>query len=142
MDFQKVSYDGDLDDMEADDLRTVVKQYEEAQDSNIAEFETAKETIDGLEGEVAEKEEFKQRRVDKLTEVSPLGEEDVGEFSLTRIDSLIEDFTEESADDENPEEDPEFDDMGQRGPTHDEDAGMAEYAAEVDSIPGVVVTED
>lgn len=146
MDFQKVSYDGDLDDMDAENLRTVVEEYEEAQTSNIAEFESAKDTIDGLEGEVAEKAEFKSRRVEKLTEVSPLGEDDVESFSLARIDSLIEEFTEDSAgegdDPDADPEDPEFDDMGRRGPTHDNEEAAAEFAEQVGSIPGVVVNTE
>lgn len=145
MDFHKVTYDGDLDDMDADDLRTVVEEYEEAQNDNIAAFESATDTIDGLEGEVAEKAEFKARRVEKLTEVSPLGEDDVESFSLSRIDSLIEEFTEDSTDEEpDPDdpEDPEFDDMGRRGPTHNDEDENARFAEQVDSIPGVVVNTE
>lgn len=145
MDFQKVTYDGDLDDMDAESLRTVVEEYEEAQTSNIAAFESATDTIDGLEGEVAEKAEFKARRVEKLTEVSPLGADDVENFSLSRIDSLIEEFTASEPDggeDADEDEDPEFDDMGRRGPTHtDEDEATARFTEQVEAIPGVVVTE-
>lgn len=144
MDFQKVTYDGDLDEMEADDLRSIVEEYEEAQETNIGEFEAAKERIEGLEGEVAEKAEFKAERVERLTEVSPLDEEEAESFSLARIDSLIAEFTEDSTADEEVEDDEEadFDDMGHRGPTHDDEDGMSEYKAQVETIPGVVVDSE
>lgn len=143
MNFQKVTYDGDLDDMEAEDLRAVVEEYEEAQDTNIEEFEDAKDTIEGLEGEVAEKAEFKAQRVEKLVEVSPLGEDDVENFSLSRVDSLIEEFTEDSDDDgeDDEDEEPEFEDMGKRGETHGEDETPTKFREQVESIPGVVVKE-
>lgn len=145
MDFQKTTYDGDLDEMDAEDLRTIVSEYEEAQEANIAEFESAKETIEGLEGEVAEKAEFKDQRVEKLVEVSPLGEDEAENFSLARIDDLIAEFTEESeteGDDVEDDDEPTFEDQGTRGPTHDGDGVETKYAEVVDSVPGVVVDNE
>lgn len=140
MDFQKVTFDTDLDEMEADELASLVRQFSEAQEQNIAEFEQASETIEGLEGRVSEVQEFDAELTDELAEASPLGEDELAAFSISRKRELLAEFAEADEDeeeDDEEDEEAEFSDMGQRGETHDEDA-KADFAKEyLGDIPGL-----
>ena len=139
MDFQKVTFDTDLDEMEADDLADLVRQFSEAQEQNIAEFESASETIEGLEGRVSEVQDFDAELTEELAEVSPLGEDELADFSISRKRELLAEFAEADEDEEDEEEDEEaeFSDFGTRGETHDEDA-EADFAKEyLGDIPGL-----
>ena len=137
MDFQKVTYDFDIDEAEGDDLRDLVQRFEQAQEQNLAEFEQASEEIDDLEGRVGEIQEFDSELTEELTEVSPLSEDEVENFSISRKRDLLADFSEdeeegeeeENEEDENEnEEEQEFSDFGQRGETHDEDKETRNFA--------------
>jgi hypothetical protein len=127
MDFQKITFDDDLEDMEADELRGLIREYDDAQSENISEFQQAVESIDTLEGKVAEVEEFDAELTEKLDEISPLDEDELSEFSVTRKRELLTKFAEPEGDepegdeggDEGGEEN--FSDMGNRGETHGED---------------------
>lgn len=132
MDFTKVSYDADLDEIEdADKLRGIVRDFEDAQDSNISEFEDAKDTLDGLEGRVGEAQEFKEDLAESLSEVSPLSEDEAMTYDMARIRELINEFSGEDDGDEGGDggdEGGEFSDMGQRGETHTDDDEGKEFA--------------
>ncbi|UBF19595.1 hypothetical protein HRTV-10_gp11 [Halorubrum tailed virus 10] len=139
MDFQKVTFDTDLDEMEADDLADLVRQFSEAQEQNIAEFESASETIEGLEGRVSEVQDFDAELTEELSEVSPLGEDELANFSISRKRELLAEFAEADEDEEEEDEDEEaeFSDMGQRGETHDEDAERNFAEEYLGDIPGL-----
>ena len=139
MDFQKVTFDEELDEMESDDLRDLVRQFREAQEDNLAEFQQASEEIDDLEGRVGEVQEFDSELTEELAEVSPLSEEEAAEFSISRKRDLLADFAEEDEEpedeepeedeeDEDPEDDQEFSDFGTRGETHDEEEAQKNFA--------------
>jgi len=134
MNFTKVSFDGDLDDIEdADELRGVVRKFQSAQESNISEFEDAKDTLEDFEGRVGEAQEFKDDLAESLSEVSPLAKEEALTYDMARIRELIAEFSEaETSDADNVEEDtPDtFSDMGTRGETHDEDEAERSFAKE------------
>ena len=139
MDFQKVTFDTDLDEMEADELVSLVRQFSEAQEQNITEFEQASETIEGLEGRVSEVQDFDAELTEELAEVSPLGEDELADFSISRKRELLAEFAEADEDEEEEDEDEEaeFSDFGTRGETHDEDA-EADFAKEyLGDIPGL-----
>ncbi|UBF21497.1 hypothetical protein HJTV-2_gp11 [Haloarcula virus HJTV-2] len=140
MDFQKVTFDTDLDEMEADELADLVRQFSEAQEQNIAEFEQASETIEGLEGRVSEVQDFDAELTEELAESSPLGEDELANFSISRKRELLAEFAEANEEDEEEEdedEEAEFSDMGQRGETHDEEA-EADFAKQyLGDIPGL-----
>lgn len=140
MDFQKVTFDTDLDEMEADDLADLVRQFSEAQEQNIAEFESASETIEGLEGRVSEVQDFDAELTEELSEVSPLGEDELANFSISRKRELLAEFAEADEDEEEDDEEgeeAEFSDMGQRGETHDEDAERNFAEEYLGDIPGL-----
>ncbi|UBF22030.1 hypothetical protein HRTV-15_gp11 [Halorubrum virus HRTV-15] len=140
MDFQKVTFDTDLDEMEADELADLVRQFSEAQEQNIAEFEQASETIEGLEGRVSEVQDFDAELTEELAESSPLGEDELANFSISRKRELLAEFAEANEEDEEEEdedEEAEFSDMGQRGETHDEEAERDFAKQYLGDIPGL-----
>ncbi|WP_144797660.1 hypothetical protein [Halorubrum depositum] len=144
MDFQKVTFDTDLDEMEADELASLVRQFSEAQEQNIAEFEQASETIEGLEGRVSEVQDFDAELTEELAEVSPLGEDELAAFSISRKRELLAEFAEadedeeEEDDDDNEDEEAEFSDFGTRGNVGDDDEAKADFAKQyLGDIPGL-----
>lgn len=134
MNFTKVSFDGDLDDIDdAEELRGVVRKFQSAQDSNISEFEDAKDTLEDFEVRVGEAQEFKGELAERLSEVSPLSEDEALTYDMTRIRELIADFSdggevEDEGGDEDGDEGGAFSDMGQRGETHGEDTSEKAFA--------------
>jgi hypothetical protein len=139
MNFTKVTFDGDLDDIEdGDELRTLVRKFESAQDANISEFETAKETLTDFEGRVGEAQEFKQELAETLSEVSPLSEDEAMDYDMARIRTLIGEFSDDGGSDESAEGESSFSDMGHRGETHSDDDESRNFAEEhLGSIKGL-----
>lgn len=144
MDFQKVNFDDELEGMEAEQLRGLVQEFKDAQDDNIAEFKEASEEIDELEGRVGEVADFESELTEELAEVSPLSEDDLAEFSIGRKRSLLADFSEEEEGEEEEDEDEDEDDeqnfenFGQQGETHDDEAAEQKFAEEyLGDIPGL-----
>lgn len=131
-DFTKAGFDADLDDIDdADELRGIVREFESAQDSNISEFEDAKDTLEDFEGRVGEAQEFKEELAESLSEVSPLSEDEALTYDMARIRELIGEFSEEEAVDEvedGGDEGGEFADMGGRGATHSDEPEGKEFA--------------
>lgn len=129
MNFTKVSFDGDLEDIDdAEELRGVVQKFQSAQESNISEFEDAKDTLENFEGRVGEAQEFKEDLAEDLSEVSPLSEEEALTYDMSRIRELIGEFTEETVEDDPESESPDsFSNMGQRGETHDDEKAEATF---------------
>lgn len=129
LEFSKVTYDGELSDYSEDDLVDLVGEFQSAQSSNVSEFERAKDTLEGFEGRIGEAEEFKQELAESLSEVSPLSEDEAMEYDMTRIRTLIGEFSGESRD-EPAEEESTFSDMGHRGETHSGDDESRDFAEE------------
>lgn len=132
-DFTKAGFDGELDDIDdAEELRGIVREFQSAQDSNISEFEDAKDTLEDFEGRVGEAEEFKEELADSLAEVSPLSSEEALTYDMARIRELIGEFSEQEAADEGGDEGGEGEtfasDMGQKGATHNDEKEGKEFA--------------
>lgn len=134
MNFTKVSFDGDLDEIEdEDELRGIVREFESAQDSNISEFKDAKDTLEGFEVRVGEAQEFKEDLAETLSEVSPLSEDEAMTYEMSRMRELIGDFSDEADTADEPDEgdgggSATFSDMGTSGETHDDDGSRREFA--------------
>lgn len=142
MDFNQVTYDASLDDMDAEELRAIVKEFEAAQEGNIAEFKTAQNKIDNLDSEVEEKREFKGRLAARLEEVSPLSEGEAMTYDLARVEELIEEFSEDEDEiDDTPTASSQkttFGDMGTKSETQDEDEAKKDFGEEhLGDMPGV-----
>lgn len=149
LNFTKVTYDGELTDFSEDELRELVGEFESAQDSNAAEFETAAEVIDEIDSSTME--DFEDARDTLIEEITgaeafdevPLSEDHLSDKEVTSFSELREwrDFVAEEtpkSEDETDSSDVEFDDFGTQSPTDGEEA--SEFVDEtVDSIPGVNV---
>lgn len=133
MNFTKVSFDGDLDEIDdADELRGLVREFESAQDSNISEFKDAKDTLEDFEVRVGEAQDFKEDLAETLTEVSPLSEDEAMSYEMSRMRELIAEFADDGAAEESEEDEGgsgTFGDMGSSGETHTDD-DTADFAKE------------
>jgi hypothetical protein len=143
LNFNKVTYDGDLADFDADELRELVGEFENAQESNVAEFETAAEALDGVDE--AGIEEFADARgslIESITDADafsevPLSEDALDNCTFGELQDW-QDFVSESVDaDEDDDSEQEFDDMGSEAPTHGDDDADAEFAEKYLDISGV-----
>lgn len=156
MDFQTINYDGDLEEADAEELRSIVSRFETAQDENVAEFKAAKEQtqdllgedadFEALFGEVTDFTEAKDELVDEIGEMdafaeSPMDEEELRAASFSKVRSWHAHFSaldaEEAPEAEEAEEQ-EFEDMGQRAETHNEEDEDIEFAEKyIGDLPGV-----
>lgn len=150
LDFNRVNYDGDLSDFDAEELRELVSEFESAQESNLAEFETAAEELDEVEKAVPE--EYEAARADLIEDITeaetfdqvPLSEEDLEDEDFASLRDWL-DFVQDAAsedEDETDEEDGEFDDMGKEAPVNDPEDGVPEFAKrKLGDMQGVVVED-
>ncbi|AGC34280.1 hypothetical protein M193_gp011 [Halorubrum tailed phage 7] len=153
MNFNKVNYDGDLGDADEEALRSLVSDFEKAQEANVAEFEAAKEQMSEVLGDEAsfedifgEVQDFADAKDELIAEISefesfeasPVSEDDLGDASFSRVREYHAYFAELDAADEADEgEEKEFEDMGRRGETHtDEDGDMAFARKHLAGMPG------
>jgi len=126
MEFTTVSVDS-ADDMSEEELRETVSEFEDAQKQNLSEFKDAKETLDkydDVDVSVTEAQEFKEQKVERLDEESPLEAEELSSFGLSRLNELEAEFVEVDEDEgdevEDEDGDGEFSDMGGKGKTENE----------------------
>lgn len=141
-DFTRVSFDTDLDEIDdAGELRGLVREFQNAQDSNISEFQDAKDTLDEFEGRVGEAQEFKEELAESLSEVSPLSEQEALTYDMARIRELIGEFSDAPAGGDDPEgegdEGGAFSDMGKRGETHNGETDRAFADEQIGDIQGL-----
>lgn len=142
MEFTTVNPD-DVDEMGEDELREAVSEFEDAQESNIEEFKQAQETLNEyaeFDVSIKEAQEFKEDVLADVAEHSPLSEDELSEFGLSRLRELKTEFAEEVEDEpEGDEEESEFSDMGSRGETDPEGEGedFDRLRDDLSSIPGL-----
>jgi hypothetical protein len=111
MHFKKVEFDTDLDDMEAGELRELVREFEQAQEQNITDFAE-------VEGEITEFEEFDSELTSDLVEQTSLSEEAASALPFSEKRELLADL---NATEEKTQEEQEFEDRGKKGETSGED---------------------
>jgi len=141
LNFNQVSYEGDLSDFSEDELRETVREFETAQDSNVAEFEKAAEALDEVDDSTIEDfEDARQSLIEDITEAEAFGEVPLSEDSLEDADfSELQDwrdFVAEQATDEGGE-DEGFDDFGQKSPADPDDETEDFVEEELGSIQGL-----
>jgi len=143
LDFQKVTYNGDLEDADRESLIELVEKFQDAQEANAAEFEAAKEQVESLEGAFSEYEDAKDDLIGEITEADrfeevPLTEDELDAADFSKVREWHEFVHDES---DTQEADKDFEDMGNPGPTHeDNDDETPEFAKElVDGLSGVSV---
>jgi hypothetical protein len=136
MDFQKVTIDTDVDELEGDEARELVSDFQNAQEQNIDEFKTASEKLEGLdESAITEFEDAQEELTQDVADVTFMSEDEAAQLSFSRKREILADFSEEeeaeAGDDvENDGEEAEFSNMGQRGETHNEDEAKESVAKE------------
>ncbi|WP_372611633.1 hypothetical protein [Halomonas sp.] len=156
MDFNQVNYDGDLEGRDSDELVGLVEDFEKAQEANVAEFNDAKEQMqemlgddadfDALFGEVQDFASAKSEIISEITEFdsfdgSPVSEADLKDADFNKVREYHVYFANLDAEaeeaDAKEEEKPEFNDMGKRSPTHDDDKADEEFAKQhLSGMPG------
>lgn len=148
MDFTRVNLDTSPEDMNEEELRGSLREFMDAQESNIAAFKELAEEVDGdLSETVADFSEFRDELIEETAEAGPLSEDELQSLRFSRVRELHAEFVnveEEAPEDEAEAEEagPEFEDMGSRGETHGEDK-TPEFARDlIAGIPGVVLKED
>lgn len=127
LNFNKVSYDGELEDFSEDELRELVGEFEDAQESNVAEFKTAVEATEGLdEGDLTEFEQAREDLLDSIVEHEnfeevPLSEDKLGEETFAELQDWS-DFVADLGDDgETQTDDSDSEDFGKRSPVQSDD---------------------
>lgn len=136
MEFNKVEIDGDLDDMEAGELRELVRQFSDAQAANEDTFEEVADTV-------SEFSDVDDELTERVTEEADLPEEEAAKLSFSAKRDLLSglDATEsgDTGDGGDGGGDGEFNDTGTRGPTHGEN-GVPEFVEEAfEDMGGVVL---
>jgi hypothetical protein len=147
LNFTKVSYDGELDEFSEEDLRELVTKFEDAQDSNVAEFETATEAITDVDEETIE--DFEQARevlVEEIVEAETFDEVPLGREALEDADfSELQDWrdfvagTPDGGDQGDEAGEAEADgDFGQEAPIKPDEDETEDFADEaIGNIPGL-----
>jgi hypothetical protein len=144
LNFSKVSYDGELADFSEDDLRELVGEYEDAQESNVAEFETAAEAIGDYDEETIEDfEKAREELVEDIVAADTFDEVPVGREALEDADfSELQEWRDFVAETPDETDDAEADeggdgDFGTKGPVN-ETGDETDFADEaLDSMPGL-----
>lgn len=136
MNFKKVEFDTDLEDLEADELRDLVTQFSNAQEANEETFGEVAETVE-------EFTEYNDDLAGEIVENSSLSEPAAEALSFSDKKNLLQDLREDEEESEEFEEETdeetetEFEDRGQKGETHG-DEGTPEFVeTAVESISGI-----
>lgn len=150
MEFTTVNPDDDVDEMGESELREVVSEFEDAQERNLSEFKSAQEALNEFEEfdvSIEEAQEFKADTVEEVAEHSPLAEDELSDFGLSRLRELRAEFseeTEEVEEDEVEDDEGEFSDMGTKGETDPEGDGenFSELQKMVSNVSGLEFTDE
>jgi hypothetical protein len=143
MDFSKVTFEKDVDDLEGDEARDLVSDFKSAQEQNISEFETASEQIEDLEGTFDEFEDADEELTAEVAEATFMSEDEAEQLAFTRKREILAEFSEEedSIDEDVEVEgeggDGKFKDMGQRGETHTDEEKKAFAEEHLGDIQGL-----
>lgn len=109
MEFTEIEFDADLDELESDELATLVREYADAQADN-------KETMEEATERLGEFEEFESELTDEVAAETALPREEAERLSFSGKRDLL-DAAEPEPEAEAEAEAEEFDDMGAKGQT-------------------------
>lgn len=146
LNFNKVTYDGDLAEFSEEDLRELISEFETAQESNVAEFEKAAEATDGVdESTIKDFETARSALIADITEAEAFDKVPLTEETLKDEDfSDLQDWKEFVADQESgseseTENEGDFNDFGQESPTNTDDETEDFVEEELGSMRGVIL---
>lgn len=142
-DITKVTIDGTVDDLDEDQLRELVSKFQDAQESNVAEFKQAIEATEDVdEKEIEDFEKARESLIGDITDAEAFDEVPLTEDALEgqSFGELRDwkDFVAEQAVEDGGDEDADFDDMGKKSPVgggEDEETDFVEE--ELDNIQGL-----
>ena len=123
LDFTEIEFDSDLADLDEDELADLVREYQEAQESNRANFEEATETLDDFE-------EFDDSLTERVTDETSLPESEAERLSFSGKRDLLGGLEDDETEVEGDDGGEEFDDMGgQKGETNPDDETESEFVS-------------
>lgn len=144
-DITKVSIDGAVDDLSEEQLRELVSKFEDAQESNVAEFERAAEEMPDIEeSKIEDFEDARRALIEEIVEADtfdevPLGEGALVDCTFSELQEWSDFVTENisgSADEADETDDGGFNDFGQKAPTGDDET--TDFAdKELENVPGL-----
>jgi hypothetical protein len=139
--FTKVNYDGELSEFSEEELRELIGEFEDAQESNVAEFDEAVEQISDVdENTIEDFEKAREALIESISEAEtfeqvPLSADALEDCDFSELQDWQE-FVEEEQTTEDSES--EFSDMGTKSPVEEtEETDFADEA--LDDVPGLVV---
>jgi thioesterase domain-containing protein len=126
-DITKVTIDGSVSDLSEEQLRKLVDEFQEAQESNVAEFERLAEEYDDVDETVIEDfEDARTALIGEITEAEtfdevPLSEDALEDAKFSELQEwrdFVSEDSEEAEDGSEADEEGEgtFDDFGKRSP--------------------------
>jgi hypothetical protein len=147
LNFNQVSYEGDLSDFSEDELRETVREFETAQDSNVAEFEKAAEALDEVdESTIEDFEDARESLIEDITDAEafdevPLTEDSLEDAEFSELqdwrDFVDEQAAEDGGDEGGEDGGEDFDDFGQKSPTDLDDEQEDFVEKELSGIQGL-----
>jgi hypothetical protein len=150
LNFNRVTYDGDLADFSEEQLRELVSEFETAQESNVADFEAATEALDEVDESVIEDfEDAREALIEDITEAEAFDEVPVSEDVLRDSEATsfadLQDWkefvakagTEGSDDSDGRESEGGFDDFGRKSPTDPDGEAEGFVERELGSMQGI-----
>ena len=132
LNFTRVTHEDNLGDFSEDELRELIREYEDAQDANVAEFESVAETLDGVDASnISEFESARATLIENITDAPrfseiPISEAGLEEATFGELQDWLEFVSEKGA---NSDDGGEFDDYGNKAPVND-DEGASDFAEE------------
>lgn len=123
-DITKVTIDGSVSDLSEDQLRNLVDEFQEAQESNVAEFERLAEEYDDIDDDVIQDfEDARTALIGEITEAEtfdevPLSEDALEDAEFSELQEWRDFVSEQEAEDaeDDPKDEATFDDFGKRSP--------------------------
>lgn len=124
LNFTKVTYDGDLSEFSEDDLRQLISEFENAQESNVAEFNQAADKLDEVEEiDYEEYEDARSALIGEITEADAFEDVPITEDELDAADfGKVRDwhnFVASADTDTDDDTETDFDDVGKDAPLDD-----------------------
>lgn len=136
LNFKKVTYEDELSEFSEEKLRELVGEFEDAQESNVAEFQEVADATEGIsESEIEDFETFREELIEDITGAEAFDEVPLSEDQLESEDfSTLQEWKDfvsgqesESESDEDEQAETEFEDMGKKAPV-DGGKDNAEFA--------------
>lgn len=123
-DITKVTIDGSVSDLSEDQLRKLVDEFQEAQESNVAEFERLAEEYDDIDDDVIQDfEDARTALIGEITEAEtfdevPLSEDALEDAEFSELQEWRDFVSEnsEEAEDGSEADEEDFEDFGKRSP--------------------------